>query len=132
MQMHAVVDSKGRPLHFIVNGGWVHDCQAIADLLGTPEPQLAVTTDKAYDSEKLRQKIRDEGALPVIPSRSNANKKAIVQEASTVRATKPKPTSAVSRIGGASPPAMTARPKFPCRRSLRRKVLLNLVASPKP
>jgi len=36
----------------------------------------AVTADKAYDNEKMRQHIKDEGALPVIPSRSNATKKA--------------------------------------------------------
>jgi hypothetical protein len=33
---------------------------------------LAVSADKAYDSEKARQQIKDEGALPIIPSRSNA------------------------------------------------------------
>jgi transposase len=37
---------------------------------------LAVTADKAYDSEKIRQAIKDDGAVPVIPSRSNAVKKA--------------------------------------------------------
>ncbi len=37
---------------------------------------LAVAADKACDSEKVRQLIKDEGALPVIPSRSNALKKA--------------------------------------------------------
>ena len=42
----------------------------------TPRPPLAVTADKAYDSEEVRRQIRDEGALPVIPSRSNALKKA--------------------------------------------------------
>jgi transposase len=42
----------------------------------TPGPALAVGADKAYDSEKTRQQIKDEGALPVIPSRSNAAKKA--------------------------------------------------------
>jgi transposase len=35
-----------------------------------------VSADKAYDSEKVRQCIRDEGAIPIIPSRSNALKKA--------------------------------------------------------
>lgn len=40
--------------------------------LETPRPPLAVTADKAYDSEKVRQQIKDEGTLPVIPSRSNA------------------------------------------------------------
>jgi transposase len=37
---------------------------------------LAVTADKAYDSTAVRQSIRDEGALPVIPNRSNARHKA--------------------------------------------------------
>jgi len=37
---------------------------------------VAVSADKAYDSENARQQIKDEGALPVIPSRSNATKKA--------------------------------------------------------
>jgi hypothetical protein len=32
--------------------------------------------DKAYDSEKVRQQIKDDGALPIIPSRCNAPKKA--------------------------------------------------------
>ena len=32
--------------------------------------------DKAYDSEKVRQQIKDEGALPVIPNRSTAIRKA--------------------------------------------------------
>jgi len=41
-----------------------------------PRPPLAVTADKPYDSEKVRQQIKDEGAVPVIPSRSTATKKA--------------------------------------------------------
>ena len=45
-------------------------------MLNTPRAPLAVSADKAYDSEKARQQIKDEGALPVIPSRSNATKKA--------------------------------------------------------
>src|SRR5271170_1135388 len=75
-KIHAIVDSKGRPLNFTVTGGQVHDSQVVGDVLDTPRPPLAVTADKAYDSDKVRQQIKDEGALPVIPSRSNANKKA--------------------------------------------------------
>jgi hypothetical protein len=37
---------------------------------------LAVTADKAYVSEQVRQRIKDEGVLPVIPNRSNTAKKA--------------------------------------------------------
>ena len=75
-KIHALVDSKGRPLNFIVTGGQVHDSQVVEEVLETPRPPLAVTADKAYDSEKVRQQIKDEGALPIIPSRSNATKKA--------------------------------------------------------
>ena len=67
---------KGRPLNFAVTGGQVHDSQVVGDVLDTPKPPLAITADKAYDSEKVRQQIKDEGALPIIPSRSNATKKA--------------------------------------------------------
>ena len=42
----------------------------------TPRSPLAVTADKAYDSEKVRQQIKDEGALPVIPNRRTAIRKA--------------------------------------------------------
>ena len=75
-KIHATVDSKGRPLKLIVTGGQVHDNQAVEELLDTPRPPLAVTADKAYDSNTARQQIKDEGALPVIPSRSTAIKKA--------------------------------------------------------
>jgi len=60
----------------VITGGQVHDSQAAETLLDTPRSPLAVTADKAYDSKKVRQQIRDDGALPVIPSRDNAAKKA--------------------------------------------------------
>lgn len=60
----------------MVTGGQVHDSQVVEEILNTPRPPLAVTADKAYDSEKVRQQIRDEGALPIIPNRCNAIKKA--------------------------------------------------------
>ena len=75
-KIHAIVDSKGRPLNFTVTGGQVHDSQVVGEVLDTPRSPLAVAADKAYDSEKVRQQIKDEGALPVFPSRSTATKKA--------------------------------------------------------
>jgi transposase len=48
----------------------------VEEVLNTPRPPLAVSADKAYDNKKARQQIKDEGALPVIPSRCNATKKA--------------------------------------------------------
>ena len=75
-KIHAVVDSKGRPLNFTLTGGHVHDSQVVEEILNTPRSPLAVTADRAYDSEKVRQQIRDEGTLPVIPNRCTATKKA--------------------------------------------------------
>jgi transposase len=54
----------------------VHDNQVVGQLLQAPQPALAVTADKAYDCKTVRQEIKDDGAVPVIPSRSNAVKKA--------------------------------------------------------
>lgn len=34
-------------------------------------PPLAIVADKAYGSKKIRQQIADEGALAVIPAKSN-------------------------------------------------------------
>jgi transposase len=65
-----------RPLNFVVTGGQVHDNQVVGNVLKTPRPPLVVTGDKAYDSEKVRQEIKDDGAVPVIPSRRTATKKA--------------------------------------------------------
>ena len=59
-----------------MTGGQVHDSQVVEEILNTPRAPLAVTADKAYDSERVRQQIRDEGALPVIPNRCTAIKKA--------------------------------------------------------
>jgi transposase len=59
-----------------VTGGQVHDSQVVQDVLNTPRPPLAVTADKAYDSDEVRRQITDEGAVPVIPNRRNATKKA--------------------------------------------------------
>ena len=44
------------------------------DFLDWKIPPLAIVADKAYSSQKIRKAIADEGALAVIPSKSNAKK----------------------------------------------------------
>ena len=68
---------------------------------------LDIAEVRTENCDKVVQQIKDEGALPVIPCGSGAIKKAYCPSASTRDATKSKTTSAVSRIGGASPPATT-------------------------
>ena len=69
-----MVDGLGRPLGFVLTGGEAHDAPVLPQLLNHPTPPLAVCADKAYDSKHVRQAIRDDGAVPVIPYKSNAKK----------------------------------------------------------
>lgn len=64
-----MVDGLGRPLAFVLTGGQAHDAPVLPALLDHPIAPLAVVADKAYDSQAIRQAIRDDGALPVIPVR---------------------------------------------------------------
>lgn len=66
------VDQHGRPLRIEVTGGHVHDSQAMETFFDWRKPPLAMVLDRAYGSAKIRRDIADEGALAVIPSKSNA------------------------------------------------------------
>ena len=57
-----------------ISGGNLHDSQMIDVFLDWDHEPLAIVADKAYGSAKIRQQIADEGALAVIPSKSNARK----------------------------------------------------------
>lgn len=70
-KLHALVDGLGRPLDFVLTGGEVHDGPILPELLNQPTPPLAICADKGYDSTASRQAIIDDGAVPVIPYRSN-------------------------------------------------------------
>ncbi len=58
----------------IITGGQVHDSQVMIDLLNGAGKSRAVVADKAYNSAEIRQHITDQGALAVIPTKSNAKK----------------------------------------------------------
>ena len=70
----AAVDEYGRPLRLVISGGNVHDSQMFDAFVDWKEEPLAIVADKAYGSAKIRRQIEDEGALAVIPSKSNAKK----------------------------------------------------------
>lgn len=67
-----MVDGLGRPLDFVLTGGQAHDAPVLPQLLNHQTPPLAVCADKAYDSQHVRQAIKDDGAVPIIPCRANA------------------------------------------------------------
>ena len=70
-KIHAAVDQHGRLIRFEIGQGNQHDSQMMPAFEDWSEPPLAIIADKAYDSKKIRQAIADEGALAVIPSKSN-------------------------------------------------------------
>ena len=73
-KVHAVVDESGRPRCLIISDGQVHDSKVMPSLLDGAGRSLAVVADKAYGSYLIRQRIAEQGALAVIPSKSNARK----------------------------------------------------------
>ena len=50
----------------------MHDSQVMDAFLNWDKAPLAMVLDKAYGSARIRQDIADEGALAVIPAKSNA------------------------------------------------------------
>lgn len=69
-KIHVNVDALGNPLRFTLTGGQRHDITQ-ADTLVADYKAEFVIADKSYDADDFRRTIRESGAEPVIPSRSN-------------------------------------------------------------
>ena len=70
-KLHAVCDSHGNPVRFIVTAGQVSDSTQAIPLLKGLEA-TAVLADKGYVSEQIFEAIHLMGAEVVIPNKSNA------------------------------------------------------------
>ena len=68
--MHATTDALGNPVRLLLGPGQRHDATRGHALIDGLKPE-AVIADKGYDADHLHQTIRDAGAEPVIPARSN-------------------------------------------------------------
>jgi transposase len=69
-KLHALVDSQGRPLCFLLTPGQAADCrQARALLDGVAFRRLI--GDRAYDTDELRDWCAERGVEAVIPSKRN-------------------------------------------------------------
>jgi transposase len=69
-KIHINVDALGNPLRLTLTAGQRHDITQ-ADALIAGYQSEYVIADKSYDADQFRQTIRDSGATPVIPPRSN-------------------------------------------------------------
>lgn len=73
-KIHAVVDTKGRPIHVTITQGQRHEMIAALELLDHAKGK-ALIGDTGYDSSAFRQAVRDKGMKPVIHSRPERKKK---------------------------------------------------------
>ncbi len=71
-KIHLAVDSHGNPIDFKITGGDVHDSQAANDIIAMLTDATYFIADKAYDSETIRTKLKQDNISPVIPKRKNA------------------------------------------------------------
>lgn len=69
-KVHAATDALGNPVRLLLGPGQRHDVTRSHELINGLKPD-AVIADKGYDADHLRQAVRDAGAEPVIPARSN-------------------------------------------------------------
>lgn len=69
-KIHCVADGLGNPVDFILTGGEAHDSMC-ADTLLNGKTADFVLADKAYDSDKILDKITQMEAVAVIPPKSN-------------------------------------------------------------
>ncbi len=70
-KIHVVVDAQGLPIRLGLTAGQTHDGQIVDRLLNHLGPRTIVLADKAYDADRIRQLIQDQGATPNIPPKSN-------------------------------------------------------------
>jgi len=73
-KIHVAVNEIGQPTKLHLTEGERHDVTCAEILLDGAEPDYVIA-DKAYDSDAVRERIRDAGAKPVIPTRSNRPKR---------------------------------------------------------
>ena len=71
-KIHMAVDSYGLPIEFYITGGEVHDSKAALTLIDMLPNSDYIIADRGYDSEALREQIRDKNAIPVIPRKKNS------------------------------------------------------------
>ena len=70
-KIHAVVDAQGLPIRLGLTAGQAHDGQIANELLSHLGPHTIVLADKAYDADRIRALIEEQGATPNIPAKSN-------------------------------------------------------------
>jgi transposase len=67
-KIHAIVDSRGRPIALEITPGQLGDARVALALISVVPPGRSLAGDAAYDSDGLRRFLVEQGTLPVIPN----------------------------------------------------------------
>ena len=73
-KLHAICDSKGRPLHLFVTAGQVSDYIGARALLGSLPNVEWLLGDRGYDADWFREALQNRGIRPCIPGRTPREK----------------------------------------------------------
>jgi transposase len=73
-KVHVIVDALGLPVTFEITEGQRHDSRAAQELVARV-PSVCLLADKAYDSDKFRAALNEQGCTPVIPSNGSRAEK---------------------------------------------------------
>jgi IS5 family transposase len=71
-KIHTAVESNGMPIEFEITGGQVQDCKVAPELIELLPHSEYKIADKGYDSEELRQQIREQNSIPITSRKSNS------------------------------------------------------------
>jgi transposase len=106
-KIHAIVNARARPIAIEVTPGHLGDVRVATALISAVPAGGRLAADAAYDSDGLRRFLLERGTVPVIPN--NPTRKTILSTRRPIaNAISSSACSAASRIGHASPPAMTS------------------------
>ncbi len=64
-KIHVVVDAQGLPIRIGLTAGQTHDGQIVDRLLKHLGPRTIVLADKAYDADRIREMIQEQGPRPI-------------------------------------------------------------------
>jgi len=71
---HCLADAKGCPIAFHLTPGQATDCKAHERLIDPEQAPKALLADKAYDTDPIRNDLRQGRIKAVIPPKSNRKK----------------------------------------------------------
>jgi transposase len=81
-KVHLRVNADGMPIAVEATPGQAHDVTAYDDLMDQRDSDPgALLADKGYDSDAIRQDLRDRGASPEIPTKRNRTVRYAVEKA---------------------------------------------------